>query len=104
MSEKKYFLIRWAGTWADEMDLDGFKIFDEESKIDFFNQFKNFFDEYGSYSFCVGTNEDVDYSSFTKFVNSFSIKSITKEDKDIIEKYLNLEYGFFPNSDELEYN
>ena len=98
----KYYLGFWKSNWADEMDVEGFKVFNEEeyelivSKIE---KFKNEYevdssDEDYEISFLIGSNEDMCYDSKDDLISEISFEEISKEEYDSNKKRFGHSFGF----------
>lgn len=98
----KYILAKWSGNWADEMDLDGFRVFTQQE-----------WDEYKTlalakedcFTFCVGTNEEIEYENGQALLNEIKLTELGQLLADTVNelfigkcKY----YGFFPSKDLFE--
>lgn len=92
-------LVKYDSNWADEMDIDGFKVLTNEQWEKYQQDFKKHFKE-ECYSYYVGTNEEIEYSDFDEFISDFKASEITNEEAAVLEKLFdNLStygYGFFP--------
>jgi hypothetical protein len=107
-------LVKFEDNLADEMDVSGFKIFDN---LDAWNKALSEFkseleieedDQYFEVCFgtnkyfevCFGTNEYIDYDSFSNFLKNFEIIEISKDTAEIIgvlfPKAKSYGYGHFP--------
>ena len=97
-------LVKFEDNLADEMDVSGFKIFDN---LDAWNKALSEFkseleieedDQY--FEVCFGTNEYIDYHSFSNFLKNFEIIEISKDTAEIIgvlfPKAKSYGYGHFP--------
>jgi len=92
------YLITYSDNWADEMDIEGFGICESDSKLnidEYLSDFKHGFKIAGSFIYCIGTNEEIEYDSFEDFKSKFTIKEITDEQYKVLYK-LNIPTGFFP--------
>jgi len=80
-------LVKFDDNWADEMDVSGFKLYDnidawnaaiakfkEKRKIDEENYFEVYF----------GTNEWIEYDSLDEFLNNFKVIEISDTDAAVI--------------------
>jgi hypothetical protein len=92
-------LVKYDSNWADEMDINGFKVLTNEQWEKYQKDFKKLFKK-ECYSYYVGTNEEIEYSDFDEFISDFKTSEITDEEAAVIEKLFgNLStygYGFFP--------
>lgn len=90
-------LVKWNDNWADEMDLNGFKLMSNEEYDTYIGGWKKAFEYKGSYTMCVGTNEDIEYESFEELVRTFDVSALTNGEYKTIEDHFGIEYGFFPD-------
>lgn len=77
------WLVEYSSNWADEIDVKGFKIVDQEWKDEFEQLIEklhrtNFFD-HNSISFYVGSNQDIEYKSLRDVLAAFSFTEISNE-------------------------
>jgi hypothetical protein len=102
-------LVKFDDNWADEMDVSGFKIFDNlDAWEKCVNEFtKNRFDgeepeddEENYFEVYFGTNEYNEYESMDEFISNFDIAEISDEEAVAIEKIFpestSCGYGHFP--------
>lgn len=81
----KYYLLELNACWADEFDVKGISLFDEETLEDFHKILdKTSFPKYIGF----GTNEDLHYYSKQDVLGDITIREIPKEAFDIIDKYV----------------
>lgn len=92
-------LVKYDSNWADEMDINGFKVLTDKQWEKYQRDFKKHFKE-ECYTYYVGTNEEIEYSDFEEFRNNFNVSEITDEEAAVLKKlFANLStngYGFFP--------
>jgi hypothetical protein len=100
MSKKETWkLVTFHDNWADEMDIEGYRIFSEDDWKNYRKYAKKEFEENGEYTYYVGTNEDINYNSYEDFMGNFEVKTISKEQVDVLEKLeLDGGMGFFPEN------
>lgn len=98
---ESYYLITYRDNWADEMDIDGFSYMTSSEKEEYFSKFKEHFDQCGSYVFYLGTNEEIEYSDYKQFKNSFDIKKIEQDEYKTLEKFFSKSEGFFPYDEDI---
>jgi hypothetical protein len=93
-------LVKYDSNWADEMDIDGFQLFTDKQWEKYQKDFQKRFKKDKSYTYYVGTNEDIEYGDFDEFMSDFKVSEITDEEAAVLEKLFdNLKdygYGFFP--------
>lgn len=100
MSEEKEMLfVSFEGNWADEMDIEGHRIFEKEEYDEYLEKVKAKIEEDGCFTFYVGTNEDIEYDNFEEFKSKFTTKEITEEEIKTLEKFGLYGSGFFPDFD-----
>lgn len=92
-------LIIWDLNWADEMDVWGYEIVSPE-KVSHLQSLiqkvkeSDVYDGKVAWSFCVGTNEEVEISAREASRTLESAKSISTEEAKIISSCLGRENGF----------
>lgn len=88
----KIYLIQENGCWADEFDLEGFKIVEAPSEEEAFEEVIS--ERIGNRKFPIeiyfGTNESQEYETKEELLNDLSIQEITKEDYEVLTR-------IFPN-------
>ena len=79
---KKFHLLKFNDNWADEMDVDGFVIYDED-------EYKAWLDKIPDHKFSygIGTNEEIEYSSKAVFLNSVATTNLTPEEVQFFFKF-----------------
>jgi hypothetical protein len=85
-----YVLLNWEGNWADEMDISGFGIMKREDWEDY----KKMLENRGEFTFCIGTNEEIEYDNGPALLEEIEVRNITEEEYNIIQKLFGGEYGF----------
>ena len=91
----KYFLVTKNEDYADEFDVEGFSIFEGESKQDILNQLTPSEDVSFPTERYFGTNEAIQYDDLKDYLESFEFKELTKEEYDTINKLFGGEFGTF---------
>lgn len=91
-------LVKFDDNWADEMDVSGFKLYDN---IDAWKKRVDECDEEGYYTeVYFGTNEYNEYDSMDEFLRNFEVLEITDEYAAVIETLFpeaaTCGYGLFP--------
>lgn len=100
---KNYYLVTENNNWADEFDIDGGKLITsslETEKEVLDNIIDDTLRNYG-YSktepFCFeiyfGSNEAIEFSSVKEMEDSLHVYKLTKEEYDIIKKFIGTSYG-----------
>jgi NurA-like 5'-3' nuclease len=100
-------LVKFDDNWADEMDVSGFKLFDNldawNAAIAEFKEEKEIVDgeDSGYFEVCFGTNEYIEYETVEEFLVQFDITEISDAAADVIETLfpeakLSYGYGHFP--------
>lgn len=84
----KYFLVKESGNYADEFDIQGFKIFEAESEEKVKEQIisDRFDDDIPEYplELYFGTNEAVEINSEQELWSMLDITEISKQDYDVL--------------------
>lgn len=89
--QPKYFLITFSHNWADEMNLYGFKILDEDTKNKAFNHIKEKYSNGGDIQ--MGSNQESSFSSLNDIMRDYQIKEITLEEKNVLTKFFGTGFG-----------
>ncbi len=98
----KYYLGFWKSNWADEMDVEGFKVLNEEEYKLIVSQIEKFKNKYKGVSededyevfFRIGSNEDMCYDSKDDLISEISFEEISKEEYDSYIKRFGHSFGF----------
>lgn len=90
----KFYILRYADNWADEMDLDGFFLMTEAQKQRLDKSLEllecvNFYLE-----FTVGTNQEIEYDSVGDIKRAISIEGITLDQAQTLSSLDLLSTGF----------
>lgn len=80
----QYILIRQHDNWADEMDIEGVLITDQDTWNQYLTKIQ------WPATVCIGTNEEIEYDNIKGFLRSITIKSITSEDLTVLTKLFGL--------------
>lgn len=95
----EYCLIKFCDNWADEMEVEGFVIFDYNEYREWrkdMNRLRAAMNNDHVFEFYFGTNEWLDYENYDDFIVCFDMVYITKEEKEAIERLFGKFYGVFP--------
>lgn len=84
-------LVTWHDNWADEMTVEGFKIFDEAEWESYKQELKSLEKRF---SVCFGANEDIQYENGQELIDALTSKKLKNDEAKIIEKIFGDEYGF----------
>lgn len=88
MEEKIYVFVRFQDNWADEIDVDNFcaKPLTKE-EYDYFMKAVEFTKNYrDEMCYTVGSNEWIDYANGEEYMAAYEIKTISKEEYEVLEK------------------
>lgn len=86
----KYYICNFSRDWADEFDVKGSRLFTEDEKNTFEQEFENDPDREISAGF--GTNEGWEEETLEEWKNSYKFVEITKSTYD--ELKAKFKYGF----------
>lgn len=94
----EHVLVKYSSNWADEMDIDGFRMMTKDEYLAWVSDWTAYFKQLDGdeYSYCIGTNEDIPYDDVEGFFNDFEEKYITEDQYNTFVLYFGKEYGFFP--------
>lgn len=84
------YLVRWEDNWADEMDLEGWKVMDQ-AELD---AWKSRLEKIGYCTLSFGTNEENEYESGREILNCCTIKTITDTDAEVLQRLFRGADGF----------
>lgn len=94
----KNYVVHYSDNWADEMDIEGFRIMSGSELNDYIKFAKLVFKEDGYYDYHIGTNQEITYENFGIFASNFEIHEISDEEYKVLDK-LELGYcGMFPDN------
>lgn len=95
----KQYLVKFEDNWADEFDVQGFQIMNQEELDSYFNAIDN----YGYFMpgereiFYFGTNQSLGWDSKEDFLSCLTITEISEEQANTIKELLSTNYGIFPD-------
>ncbi len=100
--EPDFWLVKYKDNWADEMDLDGFRVMDKKELDEFVKNIgalKNFpFEVY------FGTNQGVEFESVKDIMKAFKFVPLTTFDMQCLKQFFpeaaRWGYGMFPEFEE----
>jgi hypothetical protein len=93
----KYMLTKLNTNWADEMDLAGFAVVTLEEWAGFVKMVKSFFKgDDRTFTFYVGTNEEIEFESAEGILEEITTTPITTEEKELL--YSLFEFNEYNNS------
>lgn len=94
-----YYLIKFDKDWADEFNVYGFKIFEQQEWDKLYKKLKKNKDKETSFGF--GTNEGWDDETIQSFLDDLEIIEITEDEKTTLEKLFNDSFGVFPDFEDM---
>lgn len=99
------YLVKWSDDWADEMIIVGLTIMSESQLKAFRSQYEKWFDYNSALEFFCGTNEQIDYSSYTEFMKAFDIVALTDIEAHVLSNTIIYEEsdGVFGQMPDLAY-
>jgi hypothetical protein len=86
----EYVLVKWADNWADEMDLEGFRVYAESEWKEFKTKLSAYKD---GFTICVGTNEEIDYTNGKDLLKKMKVIKLSAEDYAVSERLFDGAYG-----------
>lgn len=95
---QKYYLVKYADNWRDEMDIDGFMVFTAKELIEWsqeLNKLEEFINR-TEFIFCIGTNEEMCYWSYADFISTLTLSAISEQEANFLTEHFGKLYGFFP--------
>jgi hypothetical protein len=92
-------IITFKCDYADEFDVWGFRRITKEDWQKCLETSKAKFDRDGKLEYGFGTNEVIEWTSYSEFLDSFVILSATPEEESAISRIFRFEKtGIFPDS------
>ena len=85
-----YVLLKWDSNWADEMDVEGFKIVSKSQ----FEEWSERMKERRGFNICIGTNEDIEYSNGRELLSEIKVKPISEDEANVIKKFFGTSGGY----------
>lgn len=93
----KRFLAVFDSNYADEFDVSGFAIWDEEMVTEFDEAVKQYFKTHNELEIWFGTNESLLWESASEVIRSFKFTEISAEEETTLNKLFGKSYpGYFP--------
>ena len=86
----KYYLLTFNGNYADEFDMSEFTIMNGYSVINFTDGLKSHDEEFEVY---FGTNEELIFDDGNDLLSQITIKEITEEEYDVLDKLFGGSFG-----------
>jgi hypothetical protein len=88
--EVKKVLVMFNGNWADEMDINGFDLYDEAE----WRRVKKIINGYeDDFTLSVGSNEDMEFNTGEDFLNSITVKKLSAAEAKTIDKLFDGSYA-----------
>lgn len=92
---KKQYLIKTSTNWADEIDLHGWLILDENELAEAKKKLQQIIDEGGlTAELYIGTNEEIDIDADEVLGELNSAVELTHEEAHTLTKFFGLSYSF----------
>jgi hypothetical protein len=82
-------LLIWNANWADEMDIEGFSLYDKEEWEIYKKKLKTK-KRFGIY---IGSNEEIGYESGEDLLEEITVKKITPDEEKTIKKFFKDGFG-----------
>jgi len=99
-SSMNYYILEFEDDWADEMDIKGFMLFEEDKNAeDFLQNIKDgVINNYGETDIEIyfGSNESNTYDTADDFMEKLKLTEISKEEYNAIKKYFPIGMGTVP--------
>ena len=89
------YLVNVSDNWADEMDVEGFSIWDQKTYDEFMDLFNKYWDENGFLEIYIGTNEFIEYGSKEDLLNCFKFIEITDDEAYVLKQFFGESFGDF---------
>lgn len=89
-------LVQFSDNWADEMDVEGCMIMTDEEYEAYLAAARRAFEVRGDVSFCVGSNESIEWGSIHEFERTLFVRQITEEEATVLRTFGFDDFGHFP--------
>ena len=96
-------LVKYDDNWADEMDLNGFKIMNDQDYEVWWEDIKESFKANPNQIWYCGSNEEVEFEGLEDFTRHITVDNIYTEQAIFLQDAFTLcngEYGDFPYIEE----
>lgn len=90
------FLVQFSDNWADEMDVEGCMIMTDEEYEAYLAAARRAFEIRGEVSFCIGSNESIEWESIHDFEKTLFARYITEEEATVLRTFGFDDFGHFP--------
>lgn len=98
----KFYLLKFQQDYADEFDVYGFKIYNEEdynkylelTKENYLKREETNHRKQKVVTISFGTNEEVEFYSLENYLKSFDLVEITEDEFNILNKLFDGSFGF----------
>lgn len=84
-------LVTWKDNWADEMDVEGFKIYDEADWKSYEAEMKAVEKKF---DICIGSNEEIEFDCGQDLLNTLTVKKISDDEAKTVTKLFGTDFGF----------
>jgi hypothetical protein len=93
----KRILVTYETNWADEMNIQASILTTVKKWNEICEEAKLAFAKYKRCTHYVGTNQDIEYSSYESWFNCYSVKEVTEAEYKVLIKFKDLlnEFKFF---------
>ena len=95
----EHILVKYRDNWADEMDLEGFRLMTISEWEDIKQRAEEYFKENSEYTYYVGTNEEVTFRNYNDWLRHFDVFNLLDHEYHAILRTLGQDFGFFPYDD-----
>lgn len=95
----EHVLVKYRDNWADEMDIEGFRLMTIAEWEDVKQRAAAYFKENTEYTYYIGTNEEVTFRGYNAWERHFDVFNLLDHEYHGIKRTLGDEFGFFPFHD-----
>jgi hypothetical protein len=88
----KQYLIKFSGDYADEFDVQGFRVLREDQYAEFVERVKNA--QYPQEVY-FGTNEYIEFYSASSYLSGLEVEEISDNEAEVLLGLFGDEYGTF---------
>lgn len=88
----KYYLVKYKANWADEFDVYGHEVLNEEE----FKLYTAGLDNLHELEYCFGTNQEIHYKSNESLKKDFTFQELTQAEYEVLKSTGLLRAGDMP--------
>lgn len=96
-----YTLVKFSANYADEHEVDGFRIFEIEEWNRVIIKLERFFNDNGWLTWYFGSNQLIEWNTYDRFLETLTVRDIGETEKLVLTTLLGTMYGAFPTPNDI---